>query len=127
MPREITPRPTDAELAILNVLWDRGTLTVKEVHEVTGEGTGYTTTLKLLQLMTEKGLVSRDEARRAHLYRANYSKVATQQQLLAGFLKKAFSGSTSQLVIQALSSKRASRKELAEIKELIEQLARRSK
>ena len=121
------PKPTDAELAILSVLWKRGPLTVKDVHEVTGEETGYTTTLKLLQIMTEKGLVSRNEAQRAHVYRAKYTETATQRQLLAGFLHKAFGGSTSRLVIQALSSKRATREELAEIQKLIEQLARESK
>lgn len=121
------PRPTDAELGILNVLWRRGALTVKEVHEVMGEETGYTTTLKLLQIMTDKGLVIRNESQRAHVYQAKYTETHTQRQLLTGLLNKAFSGSTSQLVMQALASKRATPKELAEIKKLIEQLAQEGK
>jgi predicted transcriptional regulator len=119
-----TPKPTDAELGILNVLWRQGASTVKSVHEALGEQTGYTTVLKLLQIMTEKGLVTRNESQRAHVYQAKYAETATQRQLLTGLLNKAFSGSTSQLVMQALASKRASKEELAEIKKLIEQLSR---
>jgi predicted transcriptional regulator len=122
-----TRKPTDAELEILNVLWHRGALTVKEVHEVMGGDTGYTTTLKLLQNMTEKSLVSRNESKRAHVYVAKCSEFETRRQLLAGLLKKAFRGSTAQLVIQALSSERATREELAEIKKLVERLAREGK
>jgi predicted transcriptional regulator len=121
------PKPTDAELGILNVLWKRGALTVKKVHEAMGEQTGYTTILKLLQIMTEKGLVTRNESQRAHVYQAKYTETDTQRQLLAGLLHKAFSGSTSQLVMQALASKRASPEELAEIKKLIEKLAKESR
>ena len=120
-------RPTDAELAILNVLWRQGASTVKKVHEVMGEETGYTTTLKLLQNMTEKGLVIRNESQRAHVYQARYAETDTQRQLLTAFLNKAFGGSTSQLVMQALASKRATPEELAEIKKLIEKLSRESK
>jgi predicted transcriptional regulator len=120
-------KPTDAELGILNVLWRHGASTVKQVHEVMGETTGYTTTLKLLQNMTEKGLVIRDESQRAHVYQARHSETDTQRQLLTGLLYKAFGGSTSQLVVQALESKRATSKELAEIKKLIERLAKESK
>jgi predicted transcriptional regulator len=127
MPRARLPKPTDAELGILTVLWKRGALTVREVHEATGEATGYTTTLKQLQVMTDKGLVVRNEAKRAHVYQARYSQQETQQVLLSGLLNRAFSGSTSQLVIQALASKRATQEELAEIKKLIEQLTRESK
>ena len=122
-----TSKPTDAELGILNVLWKRGALTVKEIHEVMGEETGYTTTLKLLQIMTEKGLVVRNESQRAHVYQARHTETDTQRQLLTGLLNKAFSGSTSQLVMQALASKRATAEELAEIKKLIERLAKESK
>lgn len=122
-----TLKPTDAELGILNALWRHGASTVKKVHEVMGEETGYTTTLKLLQNMTEKGLVIRDESLRAHVYQARYSETDTQRQLLMGFLNKAFSGSTSQLVMQALASKRATPEELAEIKKLIERLAKEGK
>jgi predicted transcriptional regulator len=127
MPKIKAPRPTDAELEILNVLWKRGELTVKEIHKVMGDDTGYTTTLKLLQNMTEKGLVTRNESKRAHVYAAKCGEVETRRQLLAGLLKKAFRGSMAQLVIQALSSERATKKELAEIKRLIEHLAREGK
>ena len=121
------PKPTDAELGILNVLWAQGARTVKEIHQVVGEETGYTTTLKLLQNMTEKGLVTRDESQRAHVYRAKYTEVDTQHQLLSGLLRKAFRGSTSQLVIRALTAKRATPQDLAEIKRLIERLSRENR
>ena len=124
MSKSKTPKPTDAELGILNVLWRRGASTVKQVHEVMGERTGYTTILKLLQIMTEKELVIRNEDQRAHVYQAKYSVTETQQQLLHGLVQKAFNGSASQLVLQALSSQRATPKELAEIKKLIEKLSR---
>ena len=127
MGRARLPKPTEAELGILTVLWKRGPLTVREVHEATGEATGYTTTLKQLQVMTEKGLVARDETRRAHVYRAGYSQQETQRALLTGLLNRAFSGSTAQLVIQALASKRATPAELAEIRKLVEQLAKESR
>ncbi len=120
-------KPTDAELEILNVLWKRGASTVKQVHAVMGEETGYTTTLKLLQNMTEKGLVIRDESQRAHVYQARNAEKDTQRQLLAGLLTKAFRGSTAQLVVQALESKRATPAELAEIKKLIDRLAKEGK
>jgi predicted transcriptional regulator len=127
MARLRLPKPTDAELGILTVLWKRGALTVREVHEAAGEATGYTTTLKQLQVMTEKGLVVRDEAKRAHVYRARYSQQETQRLLLTGLLNRAFSGSTAQLVIQALASKRATPAELAEIRKLVERLARENR
>jgi predicted transcriptional regulator len=127
MPKGKLPKPTDAELGILTVLWKHGALTVREVHEASGETTGYTTTLKQLQVMTDKGLVVRNEAQRAHVYQAKYTRKETQQLLLTGLLNRAFSGSTAQLVMQALASKRASSGELAEIKRLVEQLARESK
>ena len=116
------PKPTDAELSILQVLWRLGSATVKEVQESLGSETGYTTALKFLQIMTEKGLVKRDESQRAHIYQAALSKEATQRQLVTGLLQKAFNGSTAKLVMQALASKQASPKELAESRELIEQL-----
>lgn len=122
--KNVLPKPTDAELAILQVLWRRGTATVKEVQEEMGNGAGYTTVLKFLQIMTEKGLARRNESQRAHVYEAVASEDDTQQQLLTGLLKRAFGGSTSKLVMQALASKRASRKELAEIRQLIEQLSK---
>ncbi|MGA3169398.1 MAG: BlaI/MecI/CopY family transcriptional regulator [Chthoniobacteraceae bacterium] len=121
------PKPTDAELEILHVLWRLGPSTVKTVQEALGKDTGYTTALKFLQIMTEKGLVRRNESRRAHVYQPARSKDETQRQLVAGLLKRAFSGSTSQLVMQALASRRATPSELAEIKKLLEQLTRESK
>ena len=119
------PKPTDAEISILQVLWRLGAATVKEVQESLGSKTGYTTALKLLQIMTEKGLVTRDESQRAHIYQATLTKEATQRQLVTGLLQRAFNGSTAKLVMQALASKKASPKELAEIRDLIEQLTRK--
>ncbi|HEY0256796.1 MAG TPA: BlaI/MecI/CopY family transcriptional regulator [Candidatus Methylacidiphilales bacterium] len=119
------PKPTDAELAILQVLWRIGPATVKEIQEKSAEGTGYTTVLKFLQIMTEKGLVWRNESQRAHVYEAAVSEDETQQQLVTGLLKKAFGGSTSKLVMQALASKKATPTELAEIRQLIDQLTKR--
>src|ERR1051326_4330013 len=109
-----TPRPTDAELAILRVLWERGPSSVRDVHDAlsTEQSTGYTTVLKLLQIMTEKGLVVRDESQRAHIYEARYSEQRTQRQLLADLMERAFGGSPAKLVMQALASKRTSVEEL---------------
>jgi BlaI family transcriptional regulator, penicillinase repressor len=118
------PRPTDAELAILRVLWERGPSTVRQVHEVLVVRVGttaYTTALKLMQIMTEKGLVIRDESQRAHIYSARVNEQKTQRQLVNDLLDRAFGGDASQLVLQALSSKRASAEELAAIRELLDQ------
>jgi BlaI family transcriptional regulator, penicillinase repressor len=119
-----TPRPTDAELAILRVLWRRGASTVKEVHEELARSspTGYTTTLKQLQIMAEKGLVTRDEAQRAHLYAARLPEEQTQTQLVGDLLDRAFDGSATRLVQRALSSRPASPEELAEIRQWLDQL-----
>lgn len=114
------PRPTDAELAILRVLWARGPSTVRQVLEAQG-GTGYTTVLKLLQIMTDKGLVVRDETDRTHIYHAGYSEADTQRQLVDDLLERAFGGSARQLVMSALSSRRTSRKDLAEIRRLLDE------
>ena len=122
--RESLPKPTDAELGILQVLWKIGAATVKQVQVKLGNDTGYTTVLKFLQIMTEKGLVRRDESQRAHVYRATQSEDETQQQLVSGLLKRAFGGSSSKLVLQALASKKASAGELAEIRHLIEKLSK---
>ena len=105
----VTPRPTDAELAILSVLWDRGPSTVREVHEAlqASQRSGYTTVLKLLQIMTEKGLVTRDESQRAHVYGPRMSEQRTQRQLLGDLVDRAFGGSSAKLVLQALSGRRA--------------------
>jgi BlaI family penicillinase repressor len=116
------PKPTDAELAILRVLWDRGPSTVRQVHDVLlrERPTAYTTALKLLQIMTEKGLVRRDETDRTHVYYARLSEEQTQRQLVRDLLDRAFGGSASKLVMQALAARRASPEELGEIRKLIE-------
>jgi BlaI family penicillinase repressor len=118
------PRPTDAELAILRVLWRRGPSTVKDVHEDLAREvqTGYTTTLKQLQIMAEKGLVTRDESNRAHLYAASRPEEATQTQLVGDLLDRAFEGSAARLVMRALSARPTSAEELAEIRDLLDQL-----
>ena len=117
------PRPTDAELAILRVLWDRGPSTVREVHEALEEKeVGYTTTLKLLQKMTAKELVARDESQRSHVYRALLREKPTQRRLVADLLAKAFAGSTPSLVMQALSARQASKEDLAEIRRLLDEM-----
>ena len=117
-----TPRPTDGELAILRVLWDRGASTVRQVHEVLGRQrpTAYTTALKLLQIMTEKGLVRRDETDRTHVYHARLSEEQTQRQLIKDLVDRAFGGSASKLVMQALAARRTSAEELTEIRKLID-------
>jgi predicted transcriptional regulator len=116
-------KPTDGELSILRVLWSRGPSTVRQVTEVLGHDTGYTTALKLLQIMTEKRLVVRDEAARTHVYQAAYTEDQTQRQLVTDLLDRAFDGSAARLVLQALSSHTASPKELAAIKKLIDSKA----
>jgi BlaI family transcriptional regulator, penicillinase repressor len=117
-------RPTDAELAILRVLWSRGPSTVRQVHEAISREreTGYTTVLKLMQIMTEKGLVERDESERTHVYQARFTQEATQQRLVSDLLDKAFDGSASQLVMRALEAKPASADELAQIRRLLDEL-----
>lgn len=122
MTKPTTPRPTDAELAILRVLWSRGASTVRQVHDVLlrERPTAYTTALKLLQIMTEKGLVRRDERDRTHIYHARLTEEQTQRQLVRDLLDRAFGGSSSKLVMQALASKRASAEELVEIRKLID-------
>src|ERR687887_988483 len=121
-PERPLPRPTDAELAILRVLWERGPSTVRQVHDVLGRErpAAYTTALKLLQIMTEKGLVERDERDRTHVYRARLSEEQTQRQLVRDLLERAFGGSASKLVMQALATRRASADELREIRRLID-------
>jgi predicted transcriptional regulator len=116
------PRPTDAELAILRVLWSRGSSTVREVHEALQDGSGYTTILKLMQIMTEKGLVVRDESQRAHVYSSRLPQEKTQRQLVTDLVDRAFGGSPAQLAMQALSTKKTSAEELAELRRLLDSL-----
>jgi len=127
MPKPTVPRPTDAELAILRVLWERGPSTVRQVHDTLGRErpTAYTTALKMLQIMTEKGLVSRDESDRTHVYQARLTEEQTQRQLVGDLLERAFGGSASKLVMQALASTRASQDELSEIRKMIDDRADR--
>lgn len=123
------PLPTDAELAILTVLWRRGPSTVREVHDALSpvQGTGYTTVLKLMQLMAPKGLVLRDESQRSHIYRAAIPEASTQRHLLGDLMDKAFEGSAAQLVMRALSVKKASSEELGAIRTLLDELATQEK
>ena len=117
------PRPTDAELEILRALWQRGPSTVRDVHErlAAAKEVRYTTTLKQLQVMTDKGLVTRDERSRSHIYRAATGEAETQSQLLEHLLESAFGGSAQQLFMRALASKRASSEELAELRRLLDE------
>ena len=118
------PRPTDTELAILRVLWTRGPSTVRDVHDALSASheTGYTTILKLMQIMTEKGLVVRDESQRAHVYEARASEQRTQRQLLADLVDRAFGGSPAKLVMQALSGRKATSEELNAIREMLDEM-----
>jgi BlaI family penicillinase repressor len=120
------PRPTDAELEILTVLWSRGASTVREIHEMIlkRKPTQYTTVLKLLQIMSEKGLVRRDEEQRAHVYEAAVPRDLTRKQLAGDLLQRAFDGSAARLLQGALSARKASKAELAEIRKLIDEYDR---
>ena len=127
MPKRNLTRPTDAELEILNVLWQRGACTVRDVHREISRSRpamGYTTVLKLMQIMAEKELVSRDESERAHVYEARLAREQTQRQLISDLLERAFDGSAMKLVIQALSTKKASAEELTSIREMLDEFER---
>ena len=115
------PKPTDAELAILRVLWARGPSTVREVHDhmAAARSVTYTTTLKTLQVMTAKGLTLREDHRGQHIYRPGQAEEDTQRRLVADLVDRAFGGSTSKLVVQALASRRASPRDLREIRKLL--------
>jgi len=114
------PLPTGAELDILAVLWRLGPSTVREVHEALNKDSGYTTTLKQMQVMFEKGLLARSERFRSHVYEAVVPKEQTRQQLAGDLLTRAFAGSARELMLGALSAKPASREELSEIRRMIE-------
>ena len=118
------PRPTPAELEILRVLWDRGPSTVREVHEGLDRqrATGYTTVLKLLQIMAEKGIVTRDETERAHVYAARVPEADTQRQLVGDLLDRAFGGSALKLVLHALAARKASPAEIARIRRMLDEI-----
>lgn len=119
-----TPIPTDAELDILAVLWRLGPATVREVHEELRKDNGYTTTLKQMQLMTEKKLVKRSERFRSHVYEARLPREQTQQQIAGDLLRRAFGGSAKSLVLGALAAQPASAEELKDIREMLDTFAR---
>jgi BlaI family transcriptional regulator, penicillinase repressor len=118
------PNPTPAELAILRVLWQRGPSTVREIQEAMSadRATGYTTILKLLQIMTEKGLAVREEVGRAHVYQARQSEEQAQRQIVGDLLDRVFGGAAQRMVMQALTERRASPEDIAEIRRLLDRL-----
>jgi predicted transcriptional regulator len=123
------PKPTDAELAILRVLWERGPSTVRETWQQLRpqQQTGYTTILKLMQIMFEKGLVTRNETERSHVYSTSRSQEETQQEVVGHLLDRVFAGSAPKLVMQALAGRKATREELAQIRRLLDQMEGESK
>ena len=121
LPDRKVPLPTEAELAILQILWSRGPSTVREVHTaLRSRGTGYTTTLKQMQVMTDKGLLKRNERYRSHVYEARIEREQTQKLLTRSLLEQAFEGSAMHLVLGALSLQPISQSELAEIREMLD-------
>jgi BlaI family penicillinase repressor len=122
--RQTLPLPTAAEIDILAVLWRLGPATVREVHEELAKDSGYTTTLKQMQLMTEKGLLIRSERFRSHVYEPGVPREQTQKQIAADLLKRAFAGSAKSLVMGALSAQPASTEELAGIRKMLEKFAK---
>ena len=129
MPRNSAPPPdpTESELAILQVLWRRGPSSVREVWSQLGETSGYTTVLKFLQIMLEKGLVRRDERAQSHIYQAAVAETPTQEKAVHRLIERVFGGSTSQLVLRALSAKPISAKELKELRDLLAEKERGKK
>ena len=124
MAKQNTPQPTVRELTILGILWDDGPSTVRDVNEEMNkqQRTGYTTTLKLMQIMTEKGLLIRDESQFKHIYKPAISQERTQKQLVGDLLERAFSGSAEKLVMRALSAKKVSAGELAKIRKILDEM-----
>ncbi len=129
MALEKLQKPTATELEILRVLWERGPSTVREVHEVLAEvkPIGYTSVLKIMQIMTQKGTVVRNEDSKAHIYKARQAAESTKRQLVGDLLQRAFAGSASQLMMHALAAKRTSTTEIAELRELLDEYERRAK
>lgn len=117
-------KPTESELEILQILWEKEKATVREVHEVLSKtkDAGYTTTLKLLQIMFEKGLVTRDDSNKTHIYQAVVTKQRTQKQFLDKMINTLFAGSSTQLVLQALGNQKSSKDELEEIQKYLDTL-----
>ncbi len=120
----LKPVPTKAELAILQVLWRQGPCTVREVQEILTQErpTGYTTVLKLMQIMAQKGLVDRDESQRTHVYKSKRPQSQVQRQMVRDLLDRAFEGSASRLVLQALDGRKANKEELKEIRKILDQM-----
>jgi len=129
MAKNTHPRPTESELEILRVLWRRGASTVREVQgELEKErAIGYTTVLKLMQIMTEKGLVTRDEKERAHVYRATTPEAQTQRQLVSHLMERAFGGSAAKLMVQALAARKASPEEIRQMREVLSEFEKEGK
>jgi BlaI family transcriptional regulator, penicillinase repressor len=123
------PQPTNSELEILRVLWDRGPSTVREVYDELkrAKPVGYTTVLKFMQLMADKGLVRRNEQQRAHIYESMVPRESTQRQLVGDLLDRAFGGSAMQMVMQALSAKRATPAEIEQIRQLLDEYEEKMK
>ena len=124
MAKQKIPQPTDRELTILRILWDKGPSTVRQVNEAMNEerATGYTTTLKLMQIMTEKGLLIRDDSQFKHIYKPAIDEEGTQRQLVGDLLERAFSGSAEKLVMRALSAKKVSAEELSKIRKMVDEM-----
>ncbi|SMD17777.1 BlaI/MecI/CopY family transcriptional regulator [Pedobacter nyackensis] len=120
-----SPRPTESELEILQILWDKGNCTVREVHEILekSKDAGYTTTLKLMQIMHEKGLVARDTSSKTHIYRALVNQEKTQQHLVNKMIDNVFNGSAARMVMQALGNHKASKDEIDSIKKYLDELS----
>ena len=129
MTRRKQSGPTEREMEILKIVWQRGPSTVRQVNEVMNarQETGYTTTLKFMQIMVNKGLLSRDDSQFKHLFEAAVSEESTQKQLVGNLLERVFSGSTEKLVMRALSAKKISKRDLGKIRELIERMEEKQK
>jgi BlaI family penicillinase repressor len=125
--RDAMQLPTEAELEILNILWALGPSTVRDVHTASEKDTGYTTVLKQMQVMAEKGLLKRSEQFRSHVYEARIAKEQTQRQLARNLVRRAFDGSAKNLVLGALSSQKVSAKELAEIRGILDEYEKGSR
>jgi predicted transcriptional regulator len=126
MSQQSSIKPTESELEILHVLWEKGHATVRDVYEQISQSKdiGYTTALKLMQIMHDKGLVTRDDSSRSHIYTAMVSRETTQQQLVGKMIQSLFYGKTSELVLQALGNNRATQEELEEIQKMLDELKR---
>ncbi|MDQ4123285.1 MAG: BlaI/MecI/CopY family transcriptional regulator [Acidobacteriota bacterium] len=129
MPRQHIQKPTEAELEILSILWQRETATVREVYEIINERrpTAYTTVLKMLQIMTEKNLVERETEQKAHIYRAKIEQAATERSFAEDLLDRVFGGSAAQLMMRVLETKPASNDELTQIRQMLDEAERKER